>query len=166
MADIYEIFTSLQKGLQKSHIILPHVLTLRDAAVRKLDIYFNGPAPGGEEQKALTDVSIKNTTIRDRIVKSSKKFLANRLNIEQEKCVQLMMNVISATTCATLIHYSVYALKLFISRNDDEKISSLVSDICEQWPAMQDIPRLDTTDIDSKYSVRLRQMFVKPHGQF
>lgn len=33
MYDIYKIFTSLQKGLQKSFIILPDVITLRDAAI-------------------------------------------------------------------------------------------------------------------------------------
>lgn len=128
------------------------MLTLRDAAVRKLDVVLNAPAPGGEEQKALTAVPVTDATIRshfssltvsntkseydqirDKIIKSSKKFLSNRLNIEQEKCVQLMINVLSATTCATLIHHSVNALKLFISSNDDEKINSLVSDICEQW---------------------------------
>lgn len=84
------------------------MLTLRDAAVRKLDVVLNAPAPGGEEQKALTAVPVTDATIRshfssltvsntkseydqirDKIIKSSKKFLSNRLNIEQEKCVQL-----------------------------------------------------------------------------
>lgn len=38
MCDITHIFTSLQKGLQRSHLILPDILTLRDAAVRKIEI--------------------------------------------------------------------------------------------------------------------------------
>lgn len=38
MDDVTKIFTSLQMGLQKSHLVLPDVITLRDAAVRKMEI--------------------------------------------------------------------------------------------------------------------------------
>lgn len=38
MFDVVAVFESLEKGLQKSHLILPDVLTLRDAALRKLEI--------------------------------------------------------------------------------------------------------------------------------
>lgn len=183
MHDVYSVFTSLQKGLQKSHLILPDVMTLRDAATRKLKVIIDGPTPGGEEERILKMISDKNPMnlshllsstseqseyhdIRRRVAQLSESFLSKRLNIEQEKAIQLMKNVLTAKSCATLIHHSVNALKLFTNSEDQEKSTALVSDICEQWPVLRDIPQLETSDIGTKYSNRLRQMFVKSRGQF
>ena len=67
MCDVYGIFASLQKGLQKSHLILPDVLTLRDAAIRKFDVIIDGPFPGGVEQNAVNTVMEKDSTIRSQL---------------------------------------------------------------------------------------------------
>lgn len=103
--------------------------------------------------------------IRHKILTSSKNFLSQRLNVDQDKSIQLMRNVLTANTCATLIQHSVNALKLFINSEDEEKINTLVNDICEIWPIIKDIPQLETSDIGVRYSVRLRRMFVKSRGQ-
>lgn len=63
MTDITAIFTSLQKGLQKSYLILPDVITLRDAAIRKLDIMAESTIPGGEEEKCLQADKQKDNTL-------------------------------------------------------------------------------------------------------
>lgn len=52
-----------------------------------------------------------------------------------------------ANSCATLIQHSVNALKLFINSDDEEKLNTLVNDICELWPIIKDIPQLETSDI-------------------
>lgn len=182
MYDVYDVFTDLQMGLQKSHLILPDILTLRDAALRKFDVMSSGPFPGGEEEKSLKMISEKNPMvlssclssptsktqygeIRDNVAVSSKKFLSQRLNVEQENVIQLMTKVLSAKSCATFIQHSVNAMRLFINAKDEDKVNTLVNDICEQWHILKDIPHLETSDIGARYSARLRQMFIKSRGQ-
>lgn len=145
MYDIYKIFTSLQKGLQKSFIILPDVITLRDAAMRKFDVICAGPMPGGEEEKALKLSNEKDQTIRShltlvnqraqyndirsKVTQNAREFLAQRLDIETEKSIDLMKNILNTTTCETLITHSVDAMKQFIKNEEQDKITELVSDI-------------------------------------
>lgn len=182
MHDIYSIFTSLQKGLQKSFIILPDVITLRDAAVRKFDVVAAGPMPGGEEEKALRLSNDRNQTIRShlktlnrdahydeirsKVARKARDFVGQRLDVECEKSMESMKNILTAPTCETLIDHSVESLKQFIRSDEEDKISQLVSDICEQWPVLKDVQTLDTSDVGCKYSVRLRQLFSKSTGIF
>lgn len=82
----------------------------------------------------------------------------------------------TANTLESLVKHSVDALKSFFMDDDEfdhetnlrnrEQTQKLVSDICEQWPVLKDVPTLDTTDVGCQYSVRLRQMFQKSTGQF
>ena len=51
MADISGIFCRLQKKFQRGDLVLPEVLTVRDAAVRQLKLMETGPLPGGQEEK-------------------------------------------------------------------------------------------------------------------
>ena len=53
MYDVLEIFKRLQQGLQRPALILPEVLSLRDSAVRKLDVIIATPMPGGMEEKLV-----------------------------------------------------------------------------------------------------------------
>ena len=53
MADICSIFTSLQKKLQRSDLIISDVLTCRDITLQKLSLMTDAPYPGGEEEKLL-----------------------------------------------------------------------------------------------------------------
>ena len=187
MCDITAIFTSLQKGLQKSYLILPDVLTLRDAAIRKLEVMAIMAVPGGEEEKCLQTVKQKDNTIRShfqsdvndgyeqlraRIVLTAKEILARRMNVETDdnEAVETIKKVVTATTCSELVTRSVAALKLFLDFEDrngenDEKIQELVNDICEQWPVLCDIPTINTSDEGCKFAVRLRNMFVKSKGR-
>lgn len=188
MCDILTIFTSLQKGLQKPYLILPDVLTLRDAAIRKLEIMTNMAVPGGEEEKFLRSEQRKDNTIRSHfqghgnqtydnlrslIVLTTKELLSRRLNVEndEDQSIETIKKVVTATTCSELVKCSVAALKLFLDDDDrkgenDEKIQELVENICEQWPVLSDIPTVNTSDEGCKYAVRLRKMFVKSKGRF
>lgn len=74
MIDVH-IFTNLQKGLQKSNLVLPDVLTLRDIAVRKFNILVSGPMPGGKEEEAINRNKQNNVTIHSH--------LAAEENVEQ-----------------------------------------------------------------------------------
>lgn len=194
MCDITQIFTSLQKGLQKSHLILPDILTLRDAAVRKVEIVLTLPMPGGAEEFSLKGEKETNSTIRSHlpslsasgnrsfkdirshIATVSKELIGKRLNVENERDIEIIKNVVTAATCSDLIKHSTDALKTFFIEDDEfdqqsdlcnrEQINTLAIDICEQWPVIKEVPTLDTSDTGCQYSVRLRQMFQKSSGQF
>ena len=63
------------------------------------------------------------------------------------------------------------ALKLFLNDDDqslenNKEINDLVENIFKQWPVISEIPTLDTSDVGCKYSVRLRNMFVKSKRRF
>jgi hypothetical protein len=53
MYDICDIYYCLQAGPQRDNLIIPDVLTLRDAAIRKLDVVLKGSMPGGKEEHIL-----------------------------------------------------------------------------------------------------------------
>lgn len=187
MCDITAIFTSLQKGMQKSHLILPDVLTLRDSAIRKLDIMADSATPGGEEERWRQTERQKDNTIRSHfrcnenenyadlrktIVSTTKQLLSRRLNVEndEDQSIETIRKVVTATTCNELVKTSVSALKLFLDLHfptpeNDDKIQELVQDVCESWEALSNIPNVDTSDAGCKYSLRLRQMFVKSKGK-
>ena len=72
MADVTLVLQDLQKSFQSANLILPDVLTVRDNALRKLNIIRNGPLPGGHEEKFVSNNSIDNTdevsSVNDEIV--------------------------------------------------------------------------------------------------
>lgn len=186
MFDVTAVFTSLQKGLQKPYLILPDVLTLRDAAIRKLEIMAIMAVPGGEEEKFLRSEKQRDGTIRShfqsnenerydelrsRVVQTTKDLISRRLNVEEDddQSIETIKKIVTATTCSELVKCSVAALKLFLDNDhqkNNEKVQDLVENICEQWPVLSEIPSLDTSDVGCKYSVRLRNMFVKSKGTF
>lgn len=147
MIDVH-IFTNLQKGLQKSNLVLPDVLTLRDIAVRKFNILVSGPMPGGKEEEAINrnkqnNVTIHNhlaaeenmeqiySEIRCKITSSARDFTAQRLNIETDASIQLMKNLLTAKTLPSLIKSSVAALKFFfIKYGERYKIEKITHEIC------------------------------------
>lgn len=196
MYDVTSIFTSLQMGLQKSHLVLPDVLTLRDAYIRKMELLVKGPLPGGAEELALKNENDKIPTIRSHlpnlsasssvnrnyqqirsdIATVSMEIISKRLNVEDERAIELIQKLLNATTCADLIQHATTALKTFFMEDDEfdleldlqnrERIDSMVNNICEQWPVLSEIPMLETSDIGSKHSTKLRQMFVRSNGEF
>ncbi len=152
-------------GLQKSHLVLPDVITLRDAAIRKMEIVMHGPMPGGSEEKGLLCEASKDSTIRSHlrthnsnekrnyeetrfdIVSNAKDLVSKRLNVEDERSIKLIENLTTANSCSELVERSTDALKSFFmddDRFDDEtdrmnreRVNSLASDICEQWPVIK-----------------------------
>lgn len=65
MADIMLILQDLQKNLQKGHLILPDVITLKNNALRRLKLIQDGPYPGGKEEKLSSDTTNKEETNTD-----------------------------------------------------------------------------------------------------
>lgn len=59
MIDVVHVFTNSQKGLQKSNIMLPDVITLRDTAVRKFEVIIRGPITEGKEEIAIQPQSYR-----------------------------------------------------------------------------------------------------------
>lgn len=165
MDDITKIFTTLQMGLQKSHLVLPDVITLRDAAVRKMEIVMHGYMPGGSEEKGLLYETSKDSTIRSHlrtlntnekrnydeirfdIVSNAKELVSKRLNVEDERSIKLIESLTTANSCSELVERSTDALKTFFMHDDQfddetdrmnrERINSLASDICEQRPVIK-----------------------------
>lgn len=123
MFDVTAVFTSLQKGLQKPYLILPDVLTLRDAAIRKLEIMAIMPVPGGEEEKFLHSKKQRDCLIRShfqgnenekydelrsRAVQTTKDLISRRLNVEDDddKSIEAIKKIVTATTCSELVVFS------------------------------------------------------------
>lgn len=121
MDDITKIFTSLQMGLQKSHLVLPDVITLRDAAIRKMEIVMRGYMPGGSEEKGLLNEASKDSTIRSHlrtlntnekrnyeeirldIVSNAMDLISKRLNVEDERSIKLIESLTTANSCSELV---------------------------------------------------------------
>lgn len=54
MADISLILQTVQKNLQSGQLILPDVITVKNNALRKLNLMLNDPFPGGLEEKFIS----------------------------------------------------------------------------------------------------------------
>lgn len=112
----------------------------------------------------------KYDKLRTSIIQNSITLLSRRLNVEDDdnRAIESIKDVVSATTCSELVKCSVTAFKLFLNDEEDnrEKIKELVDNICEQWPVLSEIPEIDSSDVGCQYSVRLRKMFVKSKGVF
>lgn len=125
MADILLLFTNLQKESQRARITLPDLLLYRDRVCCSLELMENSAYPGGKEEElsvnsTLTDseppakrqkghhtlVSTPRnfTAVRQEVVLSSKSFLEERINDEQEEQVQAMIGVANANNATELIN--------------------------------------------------------------
>ena len=105
MYDLCAIFQRIQKIFQSSDLILPDIVTARDAAMRNLVIVKEMPVPGGKEKHYLQSLELSgeenesiretnnqfvtsmrrsNDAVRVEIVQSAINFLSERMNIEED----------------------------------------------------------------------------------
>ena len=103
MGDIFEVFTSLEKQMQRDDLLLPDIFTCSSMAQRKLDLLSGTPYPGKRGSKTtlpweniqtqrarqthntLVPTNRRNeSAIRIEITSSTKNFLSERLHPEQE----------------------------------------------------------------------------------
>lgn len=150
--------------------------------------------PGGAEELALQKEKEQNSTIRSHlpslcatsnrnyeeiradIINHAMDFISKRLNVENDRTIEMIEKLTTANSCSELVQRSTDALKTFFMDDDQfdpeinlvnrERITTLTNDICEQWAVLEDVPTLETSDIGTKYSTKLRQMFVKSKGEF
>lgn len=100
----------------------------------------------------------------------------NRLNVENDKTIKRIKELVTANTLSNLVEHSVDTLKSFFMDDGEfdyeanlcycEPIKTLTKNICEQWSVLRDVPTLDTFEIGCQHSVSLRQMFQKSTRQF
>jgi hypothetical protein len=167
MFDVCAVFTTLEKGLQKSTLILPDVIALTDGALRKLELMKNNPFPGGMEEKyAFTDTSRRikfnkfvttsrnPTAIRFEILSAAVNFLQQRLNIEHDPTLESIRCICIAKSCNELINGSQPLLKAVTVCS--EVLAQYAAEVCEQWTATVSVPSLEeTTEIGTQYSIKL-----------
>ena len=182
MCDITKIFSELQKGLQWSDLLIPDVLTLRDAALRKLQIMKDNAFPAGMEAKFISQevdssegqegrrkkfnkyvTTTRNfTAIRSELIASSTDFLEQRLNIENDTFLRAIMEVCDATKCEDFISAAKPLAHSILDQRSE--IPLFPHEACEQWPAICDVPRKNSSDRGVQYSVRLRKLFFRCEG--
>ena len=110
MGDILEIFETLQKKLQMSDLFISDLLTVTDAAVKKLSLMRDGPFPGRREEKescpsdsTSEDLTQRKSnhqfvwtnrrnarTIRLEVVQVSHEYISERMHAEQEDVIKDM----------------------------------------------------------------------------
>jgi hypothetical protein len=180
MADITLVLQELHKLFQTASLILPDVLTVRDSALRKLNIISNAPMPGGQEEKILATFNDNNSedteelqhrrntpnqyvttgrrqwaAVRVEVVSAFINFLNIRLSLEDDNTITKMSSLLTASSAETMIDAG-RALVETLFGNDS--VSEFASSVCDNWPAVEEIPQIDTIDLGAKYSVRLRRL--------
>ena len=66
MGEILKIFETLQKKLQRSDLFISDLLTVNDAAVKKLNLMRDGPFPGRREAKDSCQTNSTNKDLTQR----------------------------------------------------------------------------------------------------
>ena len=120
MHDVTKSVTFLQKKLQADDLIVTDVLDARDATVDHLSTMERAPAPGGAEEKVepaeenrprratphelVTKSGRSMTAIRGEIIGATKNFLGQRLNIDQERQVKVLLALLTAESAEEFVN--------------------------------------------------------------
>jgi hypothetical protein len=183
MSDVCSIFRYLEKQLQKPEVIVSDTLSHRDVAIKKLLFMKDKPYPGGaenhlkcaqteenddcetaevaplpkrtafREHNLVTSFARAREAIRNEIVLSAINFLEQRLDLEQEKIMQLAKSLCVAQTPSEFIDASE-CFQGFVDRNQ------FADAVFEQF----DIIRPSTDITLNDYSVRLFYMLRRSSG--
>lgn len=165
MGDVLDIFRVMQQQMQRNDLILPDVLTCRDAAVRKLTLMEEKPFPGKREEKAtenddenyeevchrrvankfVTNTRRQKQAIRTETVAAAKNFLAERLNIEQEKTLDSMRQLLTSETSQEFVDRGKHlVLQLF-----PNKVAQFADEVCETWSVLEETLQASTLPLGS-----------------
>lgn len=181
MYDITNIFTSLEKGLQKSCLMITDVATLRNCALQKLKLMKTEPFPGGMEakypvyEKNLEDKRIKFNqfvttsrnfeALRQEVILSAKNFLKQRLNIENDTTLSTVKAMYEAKSCSEFIKACMPLFKAMFG-NDSDNVAKFAEEICDQWSIISSVVRLpEGSESGTCQSVYLRNILQQTYGQ-
>ena len=162
MYDLCAIFQQIQKIFQRSDLILPGIITARDAAMRKLIIMKHIPVPGGKEERYLQSLelsgeeneSIKQTNnqfvtsmrrsndaVRVEIVQSAINFLSERMNIEEDGTINNSKKVLESKSAKEFI---VSSRDLISQMFGEGALEEFVGDVCASWSKISEIKEIAT----------------------
>lgn len=179
MHDISGVMSRLQKTLQRSELILPDVMQARDSALMQLQLMADGPLPGGKEEQSAEsavadDCSETGTSghrqvvnanvpssrsysaVRNDTVQSVVNFLGERLDIEQEELVAIMLRLVKADSARDFIRAGTELTRGLFGQAG---VTDLVTSTCDQWSNMCSA-RKGAATVGGK----LRQMFAVASG--
>ena len=179
MHDISGVMSRLQKTLQKSDLTLPDVIQARDSALMQLQLIADGPLPGGEEEQSAGDAAAGDSAeagpsgrrqvvnanvpssrsysaVRDDTVQSVISFLGERLEIEQEQLVAVMLKLVKADSARDFIRAGTELTRGLLGQAG---VADLVTSTCDHWSAM-----CSARDGAATVGGKLRQMFAAASG--
>ena len=162
MYDLCAIFQQIQKIFQRSDLILPGIITARDAAMRKLIIMKHIPVPGGKEERYLQSLELSgeenesirqtnnqfvtsmrrsNDAVRVEIVQSDINFLSERMNIEEHGTINNSKKVLESKSAKEFI---VSSRNLISQMFGEEALEEFVGDVCASWSKISEIKEIAT----------------------
>jgi hypothetical protein len=182
MADMLEIFQSLQQQLQRATLILPEVLTCKAMAIRKLELIQQQPYPGKQEYKHprpappteesdahprerfnsfVTTGHRDAEAIRNEVIIAAKNFFEQRLDDEQQGMVIDIGKLLKSNTIDTFIASG----RPLVEQLFPNELGQFCDEVCERWEELSAVPHLpEGSDLGACMSARLRQMIPISHG--
>eukprot|EP00794_Sanderia_malayensis_P003798 gene3798-4323_t len=165
MYDFCAIFQRIQKIFQRCDLILPDIITARDAAIRNLIIIKEMPVPGGKEEHYLQNLELSgeenesfrqtnnqfvtsmrrsNDAVRVEIVQSAINFLNERMNIEEDGTINSLKKILESKSANEFI---VSSRDLISQMFGDEVLEEFVSNVCASWSKISEIKEIALEDI-------------------
>ena len=77
-------------------------------------------------------------------------------SLEDDNTVTKMSSLWTAASAASMIDAGRREIVESIFGKDS--MSEFAPSVCDNWPDVEEIPQMDTVDLDAKYSVRLRRL--------
>ncbi|KAG5874455.1 hypothetical protein JTB14_011324 [Gonioctena quinquepunctata] len=167
MADIKIGFQSLQKVFQETNLILPDIISTRDAALRKLNAIESGPCP--------TEAYHENDDVQDNSdsgpsQSTNERNVPNlyvttgrhaRLNVEVDLTIRNMISLISATSQSEMISAGRPLIETQFGAQAQD-VTNFERGVCDCWPKIIKIKHIAVDA--SKYADKLRKLIVYTKG--
>ena len=111
---------------------------------------------------AYVTFSREPKAVRNKIILSAKKFLLEKLNIEDSSEFKNMKNMLETDSSKEFIEKGMSLARISLKENE---LSLFAEQVCEQWPLFKDAPTLSSsTDLGTRYSTRLRNLLKLSKG--
>ena len=178
----FNYISTNSKIFQGSDLILPDIITARDAAMRNLIIMKEMSVPGGKEERYLQSLELSgeenerikqtnnefvtsmrrnNDAMRVEIVQSAITFLSERMDIEEDGTINNLKKVLESKSAKEFI---VSSRDLISQMFGDEALQEFVGDVCASWSKISEIKEIGTEDTGSIYTLKLRKMTQASQG--